>query len=173
MRFALNTKHDDRFIPIVMALRANGYLNFQYENVIRLLEGIPFGEWGTGWKTKDLRYQRRLYEKDGLIYKLWDKTFLWKDNIVEAIRVGYYGPLLTPGLLGVIVDDDAEVRGYVMYKCQQLNHRNDFTRMLELLEEQRKVYGMTFNDPLKQNVGTYKGRITLFDLENVSYEVSI
>lgn len=169
MRFPLNTRNDDRFIPIVMALRANGFTNYSYEAVIKHLKDVPFLQGGTGWKTKDLKFQRKLYEKDGLIYKLWDKSFQWSENMVEAIRIEFYGPLLTPALLGLIVDDDVDVRGYVMLKCQLCHNAHDWAKAVELINQQQAKTGMTFPDAIRQNVGTYKGKITLFDLENVVY----
>ncbi len=167
MRRPSLTINDDKFIPIVMMLAAHGYETFRYEETARLVTKKGPEPWGTGYKTRNIIYRRELFARGDTIYKLWAKDFLWASNILDGVLSEFYDSTLTSALVGVILDDDADVRGYVMHKAKRLNNEHQWAQMIGLLCERTKETKMCFPDCIKQNMGVYKGKLTLFDLENV------
>lgn len=166
MRFAQNTKDDNAYIPIVMMLKHHGFQVFQYEKLAKQVRGEP-EPWGTGYQTRALKYRRVIYTHKKLVYKFWGKDYLWADNILLGIRNEFYGMELTEALIGVIIDDDVDVRGYVMHRVANLQGQHQHDQMMRKLKRKTRKTGMCFPDCIKQNVGVWKDRVTLLDLENV------
>lgn len=150
-----------------MLLRDHGYLNFSHEKVARLLGNDKPQKWGTGYRSPHPSYRREVFLKNNRIYKLWAKDYLWADLILEGIRSEFYDDCLTSALVGVILDSDGDVRGYVMEKCSNITHPKQWGEMMEKLYTQTKKTLFCFPDCIQSNVGVFRGKLTLFDLEHV------
>lgn len=166
-RLPKTSSNDDKLIPLSMLLMDHGFRCFSYERITRFLAGKKHRRYGTGFLNTDPEYYRRIYIEDGLVYKIWEPEFLWKDYMPGAILANFYGKDLTPALIGLIIDDVADIRGYVMEECRIVVSPHDYARMMNLLMKKTQETRWCFPDCIKQNMGWFNGQMTLLDLENV------
>ena len=104
-------------------------------------------------------------KKENLYYKLWNETYIRKDNVKLGIDVGFYDRKLIPAFVGLIFYKDI-CRGYVMKPCD--NHDNDYQSFYEMIKERTKDTKYFIYDFCKKHVVKYKDKFCLIDLEGVS-----
>lgn len=150
-----------------MMLKHHGFEAIRYEKILKEIGKQQPEAWGSGWKSAELRWRRELYDRGNKVIKLWSKKFEFSTNILDGIRSEFYGELLTPALVGVIIDDDVDVRGYVMHKGNRLTHDKYMFKILNDLYSQTRLTGYCFPDCIRENMGMWDGKTTLFDLECV------
>ena len=96
-----------------------------------------------------------------IIHKGLPNTFL------EVLQSGFYRET-APILEGVIFKDEKPV-GYAAKKCTTLNVGRIQTQQIrEILAREYAKTNYVFNDFHSQNLGQYKGRVTILDLESVT-----
>lgn len=120
-------------------------------------------------KTYDTQdHSRWIYydEEKELYLKVWDHTYVRRDNLPLALRCGFYDHLI-PAFQGMIVHNSV-CRGYVMRRCEKLADRKHIAdEALSILKERTQKTGLFAYDYLDQGVMEFKGRPCLIDLEGV------
>ena len=62
-------------------------------------------------------YRRRGFKGRMLYYKIWNPTYVRRNNMIDAIKAGFYDDVLTPALRAILLDDTG-MRGYVTAACR-------------------------------------------------------
>lgn len=102
-----------------------------------------------------------------LYYKVWNPTYVRRDNMLRAIESGFYDEELTPALRALLVDDEG-VRGYVTAACKPRRNRDSFdTAFFESLKAKTAATGLFNYDVRPHHVLLFRGRCSLIDLEGV------
>ena len=105
------------------------------------------------------------YDKDNnLYYKLWNPTYIRKDNIIGGIKSGFYDNNTTPALKGIIYYEDI-CRGYIMEGVDK--NLKDSKTFYEIIKQKTTTSGHFYFDYCKQHIMNYKNQFCLIDLEGI------
>ena len=105
------------------------------------------------------------YDKNNnLYYKLWNPTYIRRDNIIGGIKSGFYDEQTTPALKGVIYYEDI-CRGYIMEGVDE-NDKN-ISPFYEIIKQKTSDLGYFYFDLCKQHIMNYKDQFCLIDLEGI------
>jgi hypothetical protein len=106
------------------------------------------------------------YWQTQLYLKIWNPTYVRRDNILAGIDVGFYDEQSTPALVGLIFHKGI-CRGYATSKCSHYWTRQWEDRFYKLILEKSAKTGY-FNYQLSRyHVMRYKGQPSLIDLEGI------
>ena len=72
-------------------------------------------------------------KEKGLVYKIWNPTYIRRDHFLQGIACGFYDETTVPALLAVIFERGV-CRGYVMRKCHPVR-RTDPVLHARILEK--------------------------------------
>lgn len=112
--------------------------------------------------------QDQLAGSEDLYVKIWNPTYVRRDNILRGIAAGFYDEQTTPALRAVIVHHGL-CRGYVMHRCVQ--DRSPDPAFYELIREKTartRYFHVQFSPA---HTLTYHDAYSLIDLEAV-YPIS-
>ncbi len=105
------------------------------------------------------------YDKDNnLYYKLWNPTYIRKDNIIKGVESRFYDNTTTPALKGIIYYENI-CRGYVM-EGVDINSK-DSKIFYEIIKQKTLSSGYFYFDYCKQHIMNYKNQFCLIDLEGI------
>jgi hypothetical protein len=116
----------------------------------------------------DQDHSRWVYEDviNDVFFKVWNHTYVRKNNLLDAYRCGFYEGLI-PAFRGVIKQTNV-CRGYVMNRCEKPENQEElFQDILEKIKESTKETGLFSYDLHKGNVWIYEEKPCLIDLEGV------
>lgn len=118
----------------------------------------------------DQDHRRCIYfdSKSNLYYKVWDTTYIRRDNILNAIDIGFYDETTVPGLKGVLYYNDI-CRGYVMEHVDITT--KDISIFFELIKQKTIETNYFYFDYCTKHVMEYQGKCCLIDLEGI-YHIS-
>jgi hypothetical protein len=121
---------------------------------------------GTGWQCDKDTKKREAFERKGIIYKVWPKVFLERDNVPAGMKQDFYRKICKP-LIGLIYDEEAVCRGYVMKKCNLNVSHKHINSTIKILQQETRRTGLYYKDCVPQNFCLYKNEPQVIDLENV------
>ena len=100
---------------------------------------------------------------DTFFYKIWNPTYVRRDNILAAIESGFYDERLVPALYGIIFHKGL-CRGYVMHegKIEHGALMEDFRELVFLRTHKTGYFTVQF---ARWHTMVYKNRLSLLDLE--------
>jgi len=109
-------------------------------------------------------HSRWVFRKDGKYYKVWNDTYIRRNNILSGIASGFYDDDTCPALYGLIFWNGV-CRGYVMEECENYDKLDD--SFYNLIKERTANTGYFTYDFCEQHVKKYNGKYTLIDLEGI------
>ena len=117
------------------------------------------------WEEQD--HSRWVFydEKNRLYYKIWNDTYVRRDNILNGINSGFYDNTTCPGLKGVIFDTNI-CRGYVMHELDNKGNL-PFDNFYKLIKEKTLSTGYFFHDYDKKHIMSYQNLPCLLDLDGL------
>ena len=80
-------------------------------------------------------HSRWVFKKDGLYYKIWNETYVRRDNVGLGVNCGFYDETTTPALHGLIYQDEI-CRGYITKECK--NNTDDIRLFYEIIKKKTK-----------------------------------
>lgn len=99
-----------------------------------------------------------------MFFKIWNETYIRRDNILNGLEVGFYDEKTVPALEGIIVSNGV-CRGYVMYACIGKGVRAP--EFYKLLKERTRGTGY-FNYQIgRSHIRRYRDQYSLIDLEGI------
>ena len=101
-----------------------------------------------------------------LYLKIWNPTYIRRDNILAGIDVGFYDEQITPALVGLIFHKGI-CRGYATSKCTHYWRRQWENRFHNLILEKSAKTGYFNYQYSRYHVMRYKGQPNLIDLEGI------
>ena len=117
------------------------------------------------WVFKDTR-KTKDPQKGELFYKVWNPTYVRRDNILTGIDVGFYDEKTTPALVGLIFHQGI-CRGYVMRKCDR-NWRLEIDEAYDSLILERSIRTGYFHLQYSPyHAMRFNGSYSLVDLEAI------
>tara|TARA_Y100000385_G_scaffold290201_1_gene362399 strand:- start:6777 stop:8267 length:1491 start_codon:yes stop_codon:yes gene_type:complete len=109
-------------------------------------------------------HSRWVFKKDNLYYKIWNETYIRKNNIINGILSGFYDKTTCPALYGLIFWEGI-CRGYIMHECNDYDRLDEeFFKLIKNKTANTKCFTYDF---CEQHVKKYKGQYTLIDLEGI------
>lgn len=113
-------------------------------------------------------HSRRLFlSTDGkLLYKTWDRDYVRRENLRNALDNDFYDIQLIPAFRALIFDEDEACRGYIMAAMDKKNIRPD-KEFLEHIKKKTRISRYFFYDFWKANILLYERKPCLIDLESV------
>tara|TARA_Y100000593_G_C4282338_1_gene323455 strand:+ start:913 stop:1434 length:522 start_codon:yes stop_codon:yes gene_type:complete len=115
------------------------------------------------WYGKD-DHSRWVFEDNGLFYKLWNETYVRRDNVKQGIDCGFYDETIVPSLVSLIYNEGI-CRGYVTKECKK--HESDINSFYKKIEEKTKNTNFFVYDYTEKHVMDYNGEFSLIDLEGI------
>ena len=100
-----------------------------------------------------------------LYLKIWNPTYIRRDNILAGIDVGFYDDQITPALVGLIFHRGF-CRGYVVRKCTP-NWGAGVDELFDLIKEKSEQTGFFSYQFSRYHIMRYKNRLNLIDLEGI------
>ena len=105
------------------------------------------------------------YDKhNNLYYKLWNPTYIRKNNIIGGIESGFYDNETTPALKGVIYHEKI-CRGYIMEGVSE--NKTSPTSFYEVIKQKTINSKYFYFDYCKQHIMNFKNKFCLIDLEGI------
>jgi hypothetical protein len=101
-----------------------------------------------------------------LYLKIWNPTYIRRDNILTGIDVGFYDEQTTPALVGPIFHKGI-CRGYATSRCTQYWRRQWENRFYDLILQKSAKTGYFNCQYSRYHVMRYKGQPNLIDLEGI------
>jgi hypothetical protein len=98
------------------------------------------------------------------VYKIWNPTYVRRDNLLAGLEAGFYNEEIVPALLGPIFHDGI-CRGYVMEACQR--HARMVDWFYETIKRRTRETGYFYYDFSRYQIMRYGNRLSLVDLEGV------
>lgn len=101
---------------------------------------------------------------DGMFFKIWNPTYVRRDNVLEAMRAGFYDERTTHAL-DALVFHEGVCRGYVMRSgvpCQKLDA--EFFELVKRRTEETGYFNVQFSAGHTMRCDE---KISLLDLEGV------
>lgn len=133
-------------------------------------------------ETADITVKRSVYldQKNQLVYKLWDPTYVYNERFIKALNARYYDELAP---LHSIIVQNQKCCGYVTYLGIPLEEikngpalldykpfseqSDEFLQFVQLLQETSLQKQLFYVDFTAENCIRYNGNIYLVDLEPV------
>ena len=131
-------------------------IDFTNLKVIHQRESVYEGQDHARWVYYD--------KNNNLYYKLWNPTYIRKNNVLEGIENKFYDNTTTPALKGVIYYEDI-CRGYVMEGVNK--NSKDSKTFYEIIKQKTFITGYFYFDYCKQHIMNYKDQFCLIDLEGI------
>lgn len=104
------------------------------------------------------------YDNDNLFYKIWNPTYIRRNNILEGIFSGFYTTETTPALVGTIHHEEI-CRGYIMNKVDE--DTKNLKEFYKVIKQKTISSNYFYFDYCKQHIMNYKGYPCLIDLEGI------
>jgi hypothetical protein len=106
----------------------------------------------------------RLVAARDVYVKIWNASYVRRDNVVQAIDAGFYDERTVPALRALIFDRGT-CRGYVMERCRRtLGLDGDFYELIKRATAATGYFQACFGP---HNTMRRDGRYSLIDLEDV------
>lgn len=99
-----------------------------------------------------------------LYYKVWDISYVRRDNILDAINAGFYDESTVPALKGLLYYEDI-CRGYVMAHVHETTKDSD--RFFHLIKQKTIDTQYFYFDYCDKHIMEYDGKFSLIDLEGI------
>ncbi len=100
----------------------------------------------------------------GLYYKLWNESYIRKDNVQLGLDRGFYDKTTVPAFHGIIYHNDI-CRGYVTQECQHTE--NDSSIFYEIIKKKTHDTHLFVYDFTEKHIMEFKDNFTLIDLEGI------
>lgn len=104
--------------------------------------------------------------REELHLKIWNPTYIRRDNILAGIDVGFYDGQTTPALAGLIFHNGV-CRGYATKTCARYWRRPWENRFYDLIQEKSAQTGYFSYQFSPYHVMRYKNQPSLIDLEGI------
>lgn len=104
--------------------------------------------------------------REELYLKIWNPTYIRRDNILAGIDVGFYDRQTTPALTGLIFHQGI-CRGYATNKCTRYWRRPWEERFYNLIQEKSAKTGYFSYQFSPYHVLRYRNQPSLVDLEGI------
>ena len=102
--------------------------------------------------------------KTNLYYKIWNETYIRKNNILSGVLSNFYDKTTCPALYGLIFWEGT-CRGYIMYECEDYDTiDNSFYSIIKEKTYETQYFAYDF---CPQHIKKYNGQLTLIDLEGI------
>lgn len=115
-------------------------------------------------RYQDQDHSRWIFKKDKLYYKIWNETYIRKNNIISGILSGFYDNSTCPALYGIIVWE-GQCRGYIMHECDDYDILN--VEFFDKIKHKTSKTEYFIYDFCEKHVKKYKEQYCLIDLEGV------
>jgi hypothetical protein len=116
------------------------------------------------WVFKDSK--KSSINSDKHYFKIWNPTYIRRDNLLKALEAGFLDEQTTPALSGLIVHKGL-CRGYVMKECKPDLKLSLNESYYKLIKEKSKYTGFFHIQFSPCHVMKYEGRFSLIDLEGI------
>ena len=119
------------------------------------------------WRGKQ-DHSRWLYEdrKTNRIFKVWNHSYVRRDNLLMALKAGFYDGLI-PAFEGLIFQDGV-CMGYVMKKCKRHPESDRLEKQIgKTIVERTQRTQLFAYDFGKEKIYEFNGKPCLIDLEGV------
>ena len=105
-------------------------------------------------------------EKNKLYYKIWNDTYVRRDNIIDGVESNFYNKTICPGLNGIIVFNGI-CRGYIMeeMKPYTLSTKQFYETICHYTLNSKHF----FHDYSDSHIYDYKGQPCLIDLDGIHH----
>ncbi len=117
------------------------------------------------WVLRTRREPSSFLNKE-LYVKIWNPTYVRRDNILEGIHVGFYDKQTTPALTGILFHKGI-CRGYVTHKCSRYWRRNWEKDFYSLIQKRTARTGHFAYQYSRYHVMRYKNQPSMIDLEGI------
>jgi hypothetical protein len=101
-----------------------------------------------------------------LYLKIWNPTYIRRDNILAGIDVGFYDEKITPALVGLIFHKGI-CRGYAVKMCTRNWGRKLDNHFYDLIKEKSEITGYFSYQFSRYHIMRYKKCLNLIDLEGI------
>jgi len=102
--------------------------------------------------------------KTNLYYKIWNETYIRKNNILSGVLSNFYDKTTCPALYGLIFWEGT-CRGYIMHECEDYDTiDNNFYSIIKEKTYETQYFAYDF---CPQHIKKYNGQLTLIDLEGI------
>jgi hypothetical protein len=126
---------------------------------IRWVDGQDHSRWVLKGPSRSSRAPgARLY------YKVWNPSYVRRDNILDGLHSGFYDRTVAPALVALIFEGDV-CRGYVMEECTKYGKIP--RAFYELIKEKTVQTGHFLYDLTGCNIMRFSDRFSLIDLESI------
>lgn len=106
------------------------------------------------------------FGRNGLYLKIWNPSYVRRDNILAGIEVGFYDEQTTPALMGPIFHDGV-CRGYVTNGCTRYWGRRWEAGFYRLIQDKSAKTGYFSYQFSRDHVMRFKNQPSLIDLEGI------
>ena len=103
-------------------------------------------------------------ESNNLYYKLWNETYIRKNNVITGFLSGFYDMELVPSFVGFIFWEGV-CRGYVTKGCDEYNQVDD--NFYQKIKDRTEKFGYFAYDFCPQHIYKFEDKLTLVDLEGI------
>jgi len=103
-------------------------------------------------------------KNNNLYYKIWNPTYIRKDNLIAGINSKFYDKQTVPALKYIIYHDGVS-RGYIMDAVSEF--KKDGSEFYDLIKHKTITTSYFYFDYCKQHIMNYKGQPCLIDLEGI------
>jgi hypothetical protein len=98
--------------------------------------------------------------------KIWNLTYIRRDNVLAGIQSGFYDEQTTPAFFGLIFQDGI-CRGYAMRKCTRSLRQELNKEYYQQIKEKSIKTGYFSHQFSRYHVMQYEGQYSLIDLEGI------
>ena len=116
-------------------------------------------------------HSRWVFEDKDLYYKIWNETYIRKNQVKFGIDCGFYDETIIPAFVGLIYHENI-CRGYVVRKCD--TYFGDIIPFYKLIKSKTKETKSFIYDFMDKHVMKFEDKFSLIDLEGIyplsSYE---
>tara|TARA_R100000734_G_C3318250_1_gene112214 strand:- start:3804 stop:4325 length:522 start_codon:yes stop_codon:yes gene_type:complete len=109
-------------------------------------------------------HSRWVFEEGGLYYKIWNKTYIRRNQVKFGIDCKFYDETTVPAFVGLIYHEDI-CRGYVTKKCEEFS--GDTTFFTEIVKNKTKETKSFNYDFTEKHVMKFENKFSLIDLEGI------
>ena len=105
-------------------------------------------------------------EENKLYYKIWNDTYIRRDNIIHGMNSGFYDEVTCPGLEGIIMFD-GYCRGYIMHEME--NFKSSLKDFYEIVKQKTLSSDHFYHDYSANHVLNFNGLPCLIDLDGIHH----
>jgi hypothetical protein len=117
------------------------------------------------WVLKT-RVDSRRSRRSGVYLKIWNPTYVRRDNILAGIDVGFYDQVTTPALIGPIFHKGV-CSGYVANECARYWGRRWEARFYRVIQDKTARTGYFSYQFSRYHVMRFNNQPSLIDLEGI------